>query len=204
MAFRRLLYIWERDTMEHRAESERGLKNEQARRRWAALAERARDGDRDAFDELLKSLLPILYACAYRVVGHAQEAEDVVQEAVLRAWMCIRELKNTKFVLGWLETIVVRVGVKYNSKRRKELLVMQEYASLHVQHNVDAGDPVIFEQQIELYSALRKLPEREQQILWLYAEGYSLDEIATLSGCSKRMVRRRLHKGLTKLRKMMR
>ena len=57
------------------------------------LVERARDGDRHAFDRLVAARLPQTYRLAKAITGHPGDAEDVTQEAFLQAWRNLPKLR---------------------------------------------------------------------------------------------------------------
>ncbi len=62
------------------------------------LVERARDGDRHAFDRLVAARLPQTYRLAKAITGHPGDAEDVTQEAFLQAWRNLPRLRELQRV----------------------------------------------------------------------------------------------------------
>jgi RNA polymerase sigma-70 factor (ECF subfamily) len=73
----------------------------------ATLAERARDGDGEAFVELTQPLQLGAYRLAAAILADAHEAQDAVQEATVRAWRSIGRLRDPETVAGWYRSIVV-------------------------------------------------------------------------------------------------
>lgn len=79
----------------------------------SALVERAQHGDRAAFEELVRRHADRLYAVVLRFVADAGEAEEVTQEAFLRAWRSIDRFQGRSRFFTWL----YRIGIN-EAKRR--------------------------------------------------------------------------------------
>ncbi len=71
------------------------------------LVERARDGDRHAFDRLVAARLPQTFRLAKAITGHAGDAEDVTQEAFLQAWRNLPRLREPARFDAWFGRILV-------------------------------------------------------------------------------------------------
>src|SRR5271154_1702717 len=69
------------------------------------LARRSRQGDREAFEELVRRTSRALFALLYLETGDAHKAEDIAQETYLLAWRSIRSLSEPKAFRGWLFSI---------------------------------------------------------------------------------------------------
>lgn len=132
------------------------------------LVERSVDGDSDAFAELIRRHSPIARAYAHRILGNWSEADDVVQDAFVRAWQQLHDLRNPAAVKAWLMRIVSR----------------QAYAQIESRVTTGALDgydpPVRADSQPEeivernaqlaaLSMALNRLP-RDQRRAWLLRE----------------------------------
>ena len=72
-----------------------------------ALVERARDGDRHAFDRLVAARLPQTFRLAKAITRHAGDAEDVTQEAFLQAWRNLPRLREPARFDAWFGRILV-------------------------------------------------------------------------------------------------
>src|ERR1700761_4075337 len=86
-----------------------------------ALALRSRNGDREAFEELVRRTSRGLFARLYLETGDPHKAEDLAQEAYLLAWRSIRSLADAKAFRGWLWTIAhsaLLQDVRRNLKRK--------------------------------------------------------------------------------------
>ena|SRR5207245_8585373 len=84
----------------------------------AALAGLARQGDREAFTQLVMHYQVPLYNMALRMIGRPEDAADVAQEAFLRAWEKIRTLRNAPFK-PWLFQIAVNLCYDHFRRGRR-------------------------------------------------------------------------------------
>ncbi len=71
-----------------------------------SLVERARAGDRDAFDALVRRKVDAVYRTAYVILGDSADAEDATQEAFLAAWRAMPQLREIDRFDAWLGRIV--------------------------------------------------------------------------------------------------
>src|SRR5207237_7145614 len=85
----------------------------------AELVAAARDGSREAFDELVRVTSRDTYTLAFRLVGNEEDARDVVQEAYLRAYKGIGKFRGDAQFSTWLYRITANCANTHLSKRRK-------------------------------------------------------------------------------------
>jgi RNA polymerase sigma-70 factor, ECF subfamily len=86
----------------------------------AILVKLARDGDADAFGELAGAYRAQLHAHCYRMLGSVEDAEDALQEALLRAWRGLPGFQGSGSVTSWLYTIATNAALdaaKHRSRR---------------------------------------------------------------------------------------
>jgi RNA polymerase sigma-70 factor (ECF subfamily) len=83
-----------------------------------ALIERARKGDADAFDELARQRIDVIYRTALGILGNPADARDATQEALLAAWRSIGSLRDSAKVDGWLHRITINSARMVARKRR--------------------------------------------------------------------------------------
>ena len=84
----------------------------------AATLERAKAGDRGALEELLAAARPRLCAVALKMVRNSDDAEDVVQEAMLKVWRYMGRFEGRAALSTWLHRIVVNTAVDHLRARR--------------------------------------------------------------------------------------
>lgn len=88
--------------------------------REAAIVERVLAGEADAFRELVEAHGRALHRLAYRMTGSAETAEDVVQEALLRAYRGLESFTGGSGLGTWLHRIAANLALDHLRKRKRE------------------------------------------------------------------------------------
>ena len=86
-----------------------------------SLADRARHGDLDAFEELMHARIDAIYRLSYAIVGDEADARDATQETFIAAWRRFRELRDPERLDAWLQRIAVntaRMTLRARGRRR--------------------------------------------------------------------------------------
>ena len=156
------------------------------------------DARRRRFDSLVAVWYPDMFRYAAWLSRDKSIAEDVVQEALLRAWKSLDALREDAAAKQWLLTIVRRENARYFERRRLETvdidnLTASQSALLAESPNEDLAD---------LREAIYGLDDdyREPLVLQVLM-GYSTNEIAELMGLKQGAVLTRLHRARLKLKK---
>src|SRR2546425_8591498 len=84
------------------------------------LVAAARDGDRPAFDELVRRTYVEVYTLAVRLTANEEDASDVVQEAYLRAWKGIRRFRGDAQFSTWMYRITANAASTMTQRRRRQ------------------------------------------------------------------------------------
>jgi RNA polymerase sigma-70 factor (ECF subfamily) len=162
---------------------------------------RAQAGDGEAFDLLVRRYMRTAYAVAYRLLGHREDAEDVVQEAFLAALANIRTFDTTRKFGPWLYRIVVTRGLNFRKSRSRRAAEPLEDAGVA---SADPGPAAAAEYaglKATVAAALEQLPERQRMVVQLFElDGFSGAEIAAMLGISPGTVRWYLHEARQSLR----
>src|ERR1700734_3249333 len=87
-----------------------------------ALVEQARAGDEGAFGRLIEPRRGELHAHCYRMLGSVHDAEDALQDALLRAWRGISRFEGRSSLRSWLYTIATNSCLTQISRRPKRML----------------------------------------------------------------------------------
>jgi RNA polymerase sigma-70 factor (ECF subfamily) len=106
----------------------------------AALLEAARGGDEGAFERLLEPYRRELHAHCYRMLGSLHDAEDALQDAMLRVWRGLDGLQDRGSLRAWLYRIATNASLDIVVRRKKRLLPC-EYAPA-ADPNEPPGQPV--------------------------------------------------------------
>jgi RNA polymerase sigma-70 factor, ECF subfamily len=145
------------------------------------LAQRAVQGDREAFGELVQLHQTGVYNAAYRMTGNRQEAEDIAQEAFLRAFRSIRTLDPARPPGPWFRKIAVNVCLNQYERHPARKLNEETHPSRPTSDPGPETQTVEREHSRQVRSALLMLPLRYRAVLELrHFEELTYAEIAEL------------------------
>lgn len=178
----------------------------------------AQEGDRKAFEELVVRHQDRAYSLALHMcLGDMQEAQDLTQEAFLRAFRSIRNFRGDSAFYTWLFRIVVNTCLDGRRRRlhwenlfsfwRNRLDDHEEVDELEAQPDLRPGaDPLANLSGRDLYKevrkALRELPPRQRMALQLKVlHGMSLKEIAETMGTAEGTVKSHLFRATHRLQR---
>ena len=94
-----------------------------------ALLDAARGGDEAAFGRLVEPYRGELHAHCYRMLGSVQDAEDTLQETLLRAWRALGRFEGRSSLRSWLYTIATNTSLNAIARRPKRTLPLDEVPS---------------------------------------------------------------------------
>jgi RNA polymerase sigma-70 factor (ECF subfamily) len=115
----------------------------------AAVLERARNGDELAFARLVDPHRGELHAHCYRMLGSVHDAEDALQDALLRAWRALARFEGRSSLRSWLYTIATNACLDQIAKRRRRVLPV-DYGPATDPH-APPGEPIVESVWIEPY-----------------------------------------------------
>ncbi|WP_059103186.1 RNA polymerase sigma factor SigW [Shouchella shacheensis] len=178
------------------------------------LIKEIKKGDDQAFAELVDLYKDKVYQVSYRMVGHAHDAQDIAQEAFLRAYTNLDKFDTKRKFSTWLFRIATNVAIDRLRKRKPDF---------HLQDVVKGTDGVTYESQLEanedlpeeqvitlelqewIQGEIIKLPPKYRSAIILkYIEDLSLKEISDILDLPVPTVKTRIHRGREALRKRMR
>jgi RNA polymerase sigma-70 factor (ECF subfamily) len=170
----------------------------------ADLVTAARDGDRAAFDELVRATYTETFTLAFRLTGNEEDARDVVQEAYIRAFRSLGRFRGDAQFSTWMYRITANCAnthlVKRSKHRHEELDDASSIADLR-----PTSDPELQADaralRDRLSDALEDLPTKLRQVVVL-RDIYDLphEAIAAELGISETAAKVRLHRARKKLR----
>ncbi|MBV8818198.1 MAG: RNA polymerase sigma factor [Acidobacteriaceae bacterium] len=171
----------------------------------AALIERARSGDSQALDSLVKRYLGDVYDIAYRVLGDRDVAQDAAQEAFVNAMRGLPRFRGESSFRTWLLRITVNCAHSLARKgvRRREISIVNDDDL--VQEGADAATLTATRSELERASAaLATLPEKQRLAVSLRIyQGLSYAEIAEMTGSTEGAARVNYHLGIKRLRELL-
>lgn len=148
--------------------------------RETELVRRAKAGDREAFSDLAAAHWRRLLALARSIVADL-EAEDVVQDGLIKAWKKLASLREPAAFSGWLTRIVANMAIA-RARRRRTFAPINGSEIAAVDRGIDA--------RIDVQRLLQQLAPRQRAVLHLtVVEGLSDREIAESLGIASSSVR---------------
>jgi RNA polymerase sigma-70 factor (ECF subfamily) len=170
------------------------------------LVERSQAGDRLAFEELVRRQADRLYAVVLRFVGDADEAEEVTQEAFLRAWRSIDRFEFRSRFFTWLYRIGINEA-KRRSERGPRAGAVGAIEDSPIEEAPDWSEaPEFRAEQGQLRDvlehAVRALPfDYRAPLILRDVEGLSTQEAAELMGLGEAAFKSRLHRARLAVRR---
>ncbi len=182
---------------------------------YPALVRAAAAGDREAMEQLLMRAQEVAYRFGLTVCGHADDAEEVMQEALLKTYRHAASIKEPRAFRSWLYRTVRNACLMRRRRHVDEprhLLSLDELLPTPDGHgaHIDPPDPARGPEALaidarlrrRLSAAVRKLPAAFRVVVFLREmEGLSTREVAEVMGISEANVKTRLHRAHLQLRK---
>jgi len=168
------------------------------------LVARAKTGDRDAFDDLVRATYAEAFTLATRLMGNEDDANDVVQDAYLRAFRAIVRFRGDARFTTWLYRIVANCAAtalgKRSRHRHEELDEGVVVVDDHVDRDPERKASNTYD-RLRVQSALSALPEKLRVVVVL-RDVYDLphEAIAAELGITETAAKVRLHRARKKLR----
>jgi RNA polymerase sigma-70 factor (ECF subfamily) len=171
-------------------------------------------GDQNAFGEIVEIYKDKVFQLAYRMLGNRHEAEDIAQEAFIRAYVNIQSYNiNLKFST-WLYRIATNLCIDRIRKKKPDYYLDAEvagtegltmYSQIPSKTSLPEDDVESLELQDTIQRAISKLPEKYRSVIVLkYIEELSLNEISEILDMPLGTVKTRIHRGRETLRKQLR
>jgi RNA polymerase sigma factor (sigma-70 family) len=168
----------------------------------ASLLARARLGEAAAFEQLYRWFERPVFTLALRLTGRREEAQDVLQDTMLKLFDKVAEFRGDSPFWGWLRQIAVNEALM-TLRRRGRLSAEGEFDETDFIDQAVMLPPRAADAAI-LGKALDQLPDATRSVLWLYhAEGYTHEEIAGAMGKSLSFSKSQLSRGTRKLRALL-
>ena len=155
-------------------------------------------GDRDAFEMIIRTHSRTLFAIAYGILQNREEAEDAVQDALVKAWKSRWRVRDPEKFPAWLATIA-RYRARDLCRKRRAIPLDEQLAEMAVVETAHAAPPD--DRDHELRAALATLPELHRSALALrYLEDMDYATIEQTLGLSNGALRGILGRALASMR----
>jgi RNA polymerase sigma-70 factor (ECF subfamily) len=163
----------------------------------ADLVKRARNGDREAFGRLAAGEVDRLVIIARLIMRDADQADDAVQEALIRCWRQLPNLRDVDHFDGWLYRILVRAATD-EAKRHRRLV--RNIQLIDAESSVDDSIQLIADRE-QLQRGFDRISIDQRAVIVLrHFVGLSLVEVATALGIPLGTAKSRYHYAMSALR----
>jgi len=151
------------------------------------------------FEKKVVENYALFFSIANQISGNSHEAEEIVQEAVLKTWRNLGALEDPSALVGWVASAARNAALDARRKRRPEPAESEMLDSTTV--DFAPGEPDDADERRCILEEIGKLPVNQAAVVTLrFMEGLDLNQIAGRLGLTGNNVRVRLHRGLEKLR----
>ncbi len=167
------------------------------------LVRRARRGDLDAYDDLVRRYQERVYATVYHMTGNHEDANDLAQEAFIKGFQALKSFKGGSSFYTWVYRIAVNKTINFLKQRKNKAQMSLNDLDLNAEHDPDLialisektprREANLAELQEKLNEAMQRLSEPHRLVVTLHdVQGLSHEEIAKIMECNIGTVRSRL------------
>ena len=167
------------------------------------LVLRVRRGDLTAYDELVRRYQERIYATIYHMTSNHEDANDLAQEAFIKAFHALKSFKGGSSFYTWVYRIAVNKTINFLKQRKNKAQLSLDDLDFNAEHDPDLvalisdktprRDVSLAELQEKLNTAMQKLSEPHRLVVTLHdVQGLSHEEIAKIMECNIGTVRSRL------------
>jgi RNA polymerase sigma-70 factor (ECF subfamily) len=141
-----------------------------------SLIKQAREGDREAFEELVRAYSGFVYSLAFRMLGRRADAEDVFQETFFRAWTHLRSYRSGGNFTYWIKRIATNLCIDQLKTRKRQ----HAYEKDQVEEVGSwEGEQQYGDEQEQVNQLLAQLPVNHRAaVVLFYLEERSVEEVA--------------------------
>ncbi|MCM3603297.1 RNA polymerase sigma factor SigW [Robertmurraya korlensis] len=171
-------------------------------------------GDQSAYGEIVEIYKDKVFQLCYRILGNRHEAEDMAQEAFIRAYINISSFNIDLKFSTWLYRIATNLCIDRIRKKKPDYYLDAEVSGTDglTMYSQIASDSILPEDEIEnlelqetIQREITKLPEKYRSVIVLkYIEELSLNEISEILDIPLGTVKTRIHRGREALRHQLR
>lgn len=164
--------------------------------------EKVQAGDVAAFAFLVDKYRRMAITLSLRIVKSREEAEEVAQDAFIKAWRGIDKFKKGAKFTTWFYRIVVNESLTRTRKKKFEVAPVDDYIMDNYGGNFNDGIDTLNAESRKTWisKAMVALPEESALVIMLfYMEEQSIEEITHITGMTEENIKVRLHRGRKKL-----
>ena len=141
-----------------------------------SLIKQAKEGDQEAFEELMRAYSGFVYSLAFRMLGRKADAEDVFQETFFRAWSHLRSFRSGGNFTHWIKRIATNLCIdRLKAQKRQQTYEkdqVEQVGSWEEEEHYGA-------EQEQVNQLLAQLPVNHRAaVVLFYLEDRSVEEVA--------------------------
>jgi RNA polymerase sigma factor (sigma-70 family) len=167
------------------------------------LVRKARHGDLESYDELVRRYQERIYATIYHMTSNHEDANDLAQEAFIKAFHALKSFKGGSSFYTWVYRIAVNKTINFLKQRKNKAQMSLDDLDFNAEHDPDLVALIsdktprrevnLAELQEKLNGAMQKLSQPHRLVVTLHdVQGLSHEEIAKIMDCNIGTVRSRL------------
>jgi len=167
------------------------------------LVHHARKGDLESYDELVRMYQERIYSTVYHMTANHEDANDLAQEAFIKAYQALGSFKGESSFFTWVYRIAVNKTINFLKQRRNKSHMSLNDLDFNAEHDADLvalisertprREAGLAELQEKLNAAMLKLSDIHRLVVTLHdVQGLSHEEIGKIMDCNTGTVRSRL------------
>ncbi len=166
------------------------------------LVKKAKKGNEEAFSKLILAEKDSLYKIAISRMKTIEDAEDVIQETVIEAYVKMHTIRKNESFKSWIRTILLdMIKTFYERKAKKDIKIQTKLMENFEKDNVN--NIIKTEQDVDFKMLLNKLEDEDRTIILLfYNDGYKVKEISKMLNMNVNTVKTKLSRARKKIEKM--
>ena len=168
-----------------------------------SIIHRAQKGDLAAYDELIRRYQERIYATVYHMTSNHEDANDLTQEAFIKAYHALKSFKGGSSFYTWVYRIAVNKTINFLKQRKHRSALSLNDLDFNAENDPDLvalvsdktprRDAALSELQKKLNEAMQKLSDQHRLVVTLHdVQGLAHEEIAEIMDCNVGTVRSRL------------
>lgn len=159
------------------------------------LVEKAKNGDKEAYSELITSIQVDLYKIARSRLKTIEDSQDAVQETIINAYLGINKLKNNKTFKSWIIKILINECNHIYNKHKRNSEIDQKFI-------VSNKTEDYLNDNIDFDNLIKTLNEKERKIFKLhYEDGFSIKQLSNMLDMNENTIKTTLNRGKLKIKK---
>ncbi|MFC9600992.1 sigma-70 family RNA polymerase sigma factor [Peribacillus butanolivorans] len=155
---------------------------------------KAKRGNEKAFQELIQDEKNKLFRMAYLYVKNEDDALDIVQDTIYKAFISIKQLKDPHYFTTWISRILINTALDF-IKKNNRMIPFSDFDGYHNDENL------LIEEKLDLVEAIERLEvQNKTVIIFRYYKDLSIKQIAEILKCPEGTVKTRLHRAINQLK----